>query len=143
MPGRKQLDDCKFPANTYSFPLRLVGDGVPTPRQEAVRSQETFGENVQGCGLRQRPPCKRGLACEERARLGDCAGDSGITTRLQRIRTAVIPHPPRPHKLHIACFRLRPKSALIPLLVLSPPKPLTLGFGVAPYLGGPLPPGEG
>ena len=41
--------------------------------------------------------------------------------------------PHRPHKLHIACFRLRPKSALISLLVLSPPKPHTLGFGVAPF----------
>ena len=30
----------------------------------------------------------------------------------------------RPHKLHIACFRLRPKSALIPLLVLSKSHPL-------------------
>ena len=30
----------------------------------------------------------------------------------------------RPHKLHIPCFRPRPKSAVIPLLVLSPTEPL-------------------
>ena len=51
----------------------------------------------------------------------------------------------RPHKLYIACFRLRPKSALIPLLVLSKSHPLCwaviwclwpVHFATFPHYGG-------
>ena len=44
---------------------------------------------------------------------------------------------PRRRKLHILRFAFRGKSSVVPLLLLSPPNPLTLGFGGAP-IGGPL-----
>ena len=43
---------------------------------------------------------------------------------------------PRRRKLHILRFAFRGKSSVVPLLLLSPPNPLTLGFGGAP-IGGP------
>ena len=46
---------------------------------------------------------------------------------------------PRRRKLHILRFAFRGKSSVVPLLLLSPPNPLTLGFGGAP-VGGPLNP---
>ena len=46
---------------------------------------------------------------------------------------------PRRRKLHILRFAFRGKSSVIPLLLLSPPNPLALGFGGAP-IGGPLNP---
>ena len=46
---------------------------------------------------------------------------------------------PRRRKLHILRFAFRGKSSVVPLLLLSPPNPLTLGFGGAP-IGGPLNP---
>ena len=39
---------------------------------------------------------------------------------------------PRRRKLHILRFAFWGKSSVIPLLLLSPPNPLTLGFGGAP-----------
>ena len=39
---------------------------------------------------------------------------------------------PRRRKLHILRFAFRGKSSVVPLLLLSPPNPLTLGFGGAP-----------
>ena len=39
---------------------------------------------------------------------------------------------PRRRKLHILRFAFRGKSSVIPLLLLSPPNPLALGFGGAP-----------
>ena len=44
---------------------------------------------------------------------------------------------PRRRKLHILRFAFRGKSSVIPLLLLSPPNPLALGFGGAP-VGDPL-----
>ena len=41
---------------------------------------------------------------------------------------------PRRRKLHILRFAFRGKSSVVPLLLLSPPNPLTLGFGGAPFL---------
>ena len=46
---------------------------------------------------------------------------------------------PRRRKLRILRFAFRGKSSVVPLLLLSPPNPLTLGFGGAP-IGGPLNP---
>ena len=46
---------------------------------------------------------------------------------------------PRRRKLHILRFAFSGKSSVVPLLLLSPPNPLTLGFGGAP-VGGPLDP---
>ena len=42
---------------------------------------------------------------------------------------------PRRRKLHILRFAFRGKSSVVPLLLLSPPNPLTLGFGGAPVGG--------
>ena len=39
---------------------------------------------------------------------------------------------PRRRKRHILRFAFRGKSSVVPLLLLSPPNPLTLGFGGAP-----------
>ena len=39
---------------------------------------------------------------------------------------------PRRRKLHILRFAFRGKSSVVPLLLLSPPNPLALGFGGAP-----------
>ena len=46
---------------------------------------------------------------------------------------------PRRRKLHILRFAFRGKSSVVPLLLLSPPNPLALGFGGAP-MGSPLNP---
>ena len=40
---------------------------------------------------------------------------------------------PRRRKLHILRFAFRGKSSVVPLLLLSPPNPLTLGFGGGPF----------
>ena len=158
-PCGKQCDHNRLPAKTYSVLLQIVGGGVldapassssittglmqirtaVSPHQSATLTASPQGEA---------PPLRGG-------RRTDChtsdighwfamtyRGRGTFTGRFRRKRTAAVPHPPRPHKLHIACFRVRPKSALIPLLVLSPPKPLTLGFGVAPFYGPPSPRGR-